>query len=85
MCPFDVIATYERDGLQKYDARIIQTFLRKIADSYINCEVIMNDGSKVRIINTNENRLTRPMVQCEDGSILKLEEHPELYIQAIAS
>ncbi|MCR5374234.1 MAG: HD-GYP domain-containing protein [Lachnospiraceae bacterium] len=83
MCPFDVIATYEREGLQKYDARYITKFLRKIADSYINCEVMMNNGDVVRVINSNEKRLTRPMVQYADGTIIKLEEHPELYIQAI--
>ena len=83
MCPFDVIATYEREGLQKYDARCITRFLRKIADSYINCDVMMNNGQVVRIINTNENRLTRPMVQTADKKIIKLDDHPELYIQAI--
>lgn len=83
MCPFDVIATYEREGLQKYDARYITIFLRKIADSYINSEVMMNNGEVVRIINTNEHHLTRPMVQNSAGEIIKLEECPELYIEAI--
>ncbi|MBO4214542.1 MAG: HD-GYP domain-containing protein [Lachnospiraceae bacterium] len=83
MCPFDVIATYEREGLQKYDARFITKFLRKIADSYINCEVMMNNGVTARIINTNQTRLTRPMLQLTGGQIIKLEDHPELYIQSI--
>lgn len=82
LCPFDVIATFEQEGLQKYHPLYILTFLQKIANSYLNCEVLLSDNSIARTVFINQ-QLTRPIVQLNDQTFINLEEHPDLYIQAI--
>ncbi|SER56444.1 HD-GYP domain-containing protein [Lachnobacterium bovis] len=82
MCPFEVIANFEEHGLQKYNTKFILVFLERIANSYINCEVLLSNNEIGRIIYLNQN-LTRPIIQLTDGSILNLEDHLDLYIHAI--
>ena len=36
VCPFEVIATFEREGLGKYKPQFITSFLEHIANTYIN-------------------------------------------------
>lgn len=82
LCPFDVIASFEKEGLNKYHPGTILVFLEKIANSYVNSEVLLSDGNHARIILINNRKLTRPIVQIGDNFI-NLEERPDLYIEAI--
>jgi len=82
LCPFEVISTFESEGLQKYHPKYIMTFLEKIASSYLNSSVLLNNGDTARIVYINT-RLTRPIVQLKNGDFLNLLEHPDIYIQAI--
>lgn len=82
LCPFDVIANFEKEGLGKYHPKYILLFLEKIADSYINSDVLLSNGQMARIILINNRKLTRPVVQIGDDFI-NLEERPDLYIEAI--
>ena len=83
LCPFDVIANFEQEGLGKYNPKFIYSFLKRIANSYINCEVLLSNDEVARIIYITK-KLTRPVVQLnKDGSFLSLEEHPDIYIEAI--
>ena len=82
MCPFDVIATFEQNGLKKYKTQYILIFLERIANSYINCEVLLSNNKIGRIIFLNTN-LTRPIIQLNDGQIINLEDNLEIYIHAI--
>lgn len=83
LCPFDVISNFEQEGINKYHPKYILTFLEKIANSYINSEVLLSNDKIARIIYIT-NKLTRPVVHLADTSeFLSLEEHPEIYIQAI--
>ena len=40
LCPFEVIAEFEKDGLQKYKPKYILTFLENIANAYQNNRVM---------------------------------------------
>lgn len=83
LCPFEVISFFEEDGLQKYHPKYIKPFLRKIADTYVNSDVLLSNGETARIIYVND-RLTRPLIQLhKDNSFLNLLERPDIYIQAI--
>lgn len=83
LCPYDVIANFEQEGLNKYHPKYILTFLEKIANSYINSEVLLSNNQTARIVYIT-NKLTRPVVQLSDSSeFLTLEDHPDIYIQAI--
>ncbi len=82
LCPFDVIACFENEGLQKYHPKYITTFLQKIADSYLNSDVLLSNNMVARVVYINK-RLTRPIVQLPDRSFINLLDIPDLYIQSI--
>lgn len=82
LCPFEVIAEFEKDGLQKYKPKYILTFLENIANAYQNNRVMLSDGTSARIVLLNHRRLSQPLVQLDDGSCIDLEKSP-LYIKAI--
>ena len=82
LCPFEVIASFEGEGLSKYQPRVIITFLQKIANSFLNSDVLLSDSRVATIVFINQ-RLARPIVRFQDGNFLNLEEHPDLYIESI--
>lgn len=83
LCPFEVIATFEREGLEKYEAEYILTFLTRIIDTYMGNSVLLNNGSIGNILMINNQRLSRPLVRLTSNEYVDLGKHPELYIQAI--
>lgn len=83
LCPFEVISFFEEEGLKKYHPRYITPFLQRIANTYLNSDVLLSNNDTGRIIFINE-RLTRPIVQLhKDNSFLNLLHNPDVYIQAI--
>lgn len=82
LCPFEVIAQFEHEGLQKYKPKYILTFLNRIANTYVNNNVRLNDGSTGEIILINK-RLTRPIIRTSTQEFINLEERLDLYVQAI--
>lgn len=82
LCPFEVIAEFEKDGLQKYKPKYILTFLENIANAYQNNRVMLSDGTSARIVLLNHRRLSKSLVQLDDGACIDLEKSP-LYIKAI--
>jgi putative nucleotidyltransferase with HDIG domain len=82
LCPFQVIREFERDGYHKYKTEFLLTFLRRIATTYQNNRVILSDGQAAKIILLNQNSLSQPLVQLNDGSCIDLATSPQ-YIQSI--
>lgn len=82
LCPFEVIATFQLEGLNKYNPKFILCFLEHIANTYNNNNVLLSNGRVGKIILINKN-LTRPVVQLNDHEFIDLNDHPSLYIQAI--
>lgn len=82
LCPFQVIAEFEKDGLQKYKPKYILTFLEHIATTYQNNRVMLNDGTTAKIVLLNHNHLSKPLVQLDDGSCLDLDKSP-MYIMSL--
>ena len=83
MCPFEVIATFEKEGLEKYKPQYILTFLEHIANTYINNDVLLSNGQTGKIVLINKQHLTRPVIQMSDDKFINLETQPALYVQAI--
>lgn len=83
LCPFSVIQQFEDEGLQKYNPKYILTFLEHIAATYQNNRVLLSTGKRATIIMLNSHRLSKPIVQLEDGSFLDLSKQSELYITAV--
>ncbi|MCR4956734.1 MAG: HD-GYP domain-containing protein [Lachnospiraceae bacterium] len=72
ICPFTVIKHFEDAGLQKYRADILMTFLSHIAGTHLHNRVLLSDGSQATIMMLNEKKLSRPLVQFDDGKVLDL-------------
>ncbi len=68
-CPFEVIAQFENDGLDKYDTNVIMTFLSNIVNTFIANRVMLNNGLTGDIIFINPDYLSKPVVKCGDKYI----------------
>lgn len=82
LCPFEAIAEFENEGYSKYHPKYILTFLEHIANAYLNNRVLLNDGRNGKIIFLNSSKLSRPIIQMEDGSCIDLSREMSLYIKA---
>ena len=82
ICPFEVIAQFQREDKAKYDQNILQIFLKNIADSYIGTGVLLSDGSRGVISMINSTALSSPLIKVDDGSFVDLRERTDLYIRA---
>lgn len=84
LCPFEVIANFEKDGYQKYHTKYILTFLHHIAATYQNNRVILSDGRGCNIVLLNQHSLSRPLVQLDDNTCLDLATaSKDLYIKSV--
>lgn len=83
LCPFQVIAAFEKEGLSKYKPKFILTFLERIATTYQSNRVLLSDGRGANIIMLNKQSLSRPIVQLSDGSCIDLSRTPDLSIQSL--
>ncbi|MCQ2521712.1 MAG: HD-GYP domain-containing protein [Lachnospiraceae bacterium] len=83
MCPFTVIKVFEDEGLNKYDAVYIMTFLENVVNTYIDSRVLLSDGRKATVKWIDKNKLSKPMVQLMDGSFVELSKEPNLHINKI--
>jgi putative nucleotidyltransferase with HDIG domain len=82
MCPFDVIAKFEEEGLYKFDSNTIMTFLSNIVNTFIANRVILNNGKTGDIIFINPEHLSRPVVKCGE-QFIDLSANKKLSIVAI--
>lgn len=82
LCPFEVIGIFESEGLQKYDAHYILTFLENIAYTYMQNTVRLSNGMEGKVIFLNRSRLSRPTIQCGERYI-DLSAESDITIEAI--
>jgi len=61
MCPFTVIATFEREK-DIYEPSLLYLFMKRTCEAYINTEVILTNNERGKIVLLNQNHLSRPMV-----------------------
>ena len=83
LCPFQVIEKFEQEGFQKYHTKYIYVFLHNIASTYQSNRVMLSDGRGCKIVMLNQNTLSKPIVQFDDGSCVDLSSQRELYITKI--
>lgn len=82
LCPFEVIAMFEKNGLAEYHPKYILTFLKNIAQTYLHHHIALNDGSTGEIMMINE-RITRPLIRLDNGEFVNLEKRLDLYVEEI--
>lgn len=83
LCAFQVIEKFEQEGFQKYHTKYIYVFLHNIASTYQNNRVMLNDGRGCKIVMLNQNTLSKPIVQFDDGSCVDLSTQRNLFITKI--
>lgn len=83
LCPFKVIETFEKEGLQKYDAKFILTFMENVLDSYIRCRVRLSDGRNGEVIMINRQQMSRPLIRSGSCYIDLSREPDAVYVEEI--
>lgn len=61
LCPYDVISLFE-ESKNSYDPRVLDVVLERIANSYINNEVVLNDELEGKVVMVNKGNLGKPVV-----------------------
>lgn len=82
LCPFVAISLFESEGLQKYDADTIMTFLVNIVNTYLLNRVKLSNGLEGDIVFINRDHLSKPTIRVGDRYI-DLSITPDLYITEI--
>ncbi|MCL6478307.1 MAG: HD domain-containing protein [Peptococcaceae bacterium] len=83
VCPFKVIEILQLDYLGVLDAKILITFLARIAECYVGEMVRLTDGRAGQIVCINRTYPARPMVRTQDNRIINLLKTPRLSIDTI--
>ena len=85
LCSFQVISEFEKEGLQTFNTKYILTFLERIANTYNNSRVILNNAKTGRVVYINKSSLSRPVVQLDNGEIINLADNAfsDIYIKSI--
>ena len=78
-CPFEVIQTFEQEGLYKYDSFYILIFLENIVSSYLHNRVLLSDGREGEVIMINKQCLAKPMLMDGD-TFIDLSKEPDVKI-----
>lgn len=82
LCPFKTIEVFEDEGLQKYDARFIMSFLENVVNTYLLNTVVLTNGERGTVVYINKDKLSSPTIRTE-SEFLDLSKHPEIGIEAI--
>jgi len=83
LCPFQVIEIFEKEGLQRYEAEYILTFLENVVLTYMNNRVRLTNGQEGKIVFINKACLSKPMIKTDEGTFVDLSKEPDLSIDAI--
>lgn len=83
LCPFQVIESFEREGLQKYKPKFILTFLNRIANTYQKSRVMLSNGKSGNIVLINDKNLSKPIIELNDGSFLDLSKASGISIVSV--
>lgn len=82
LCPFDVVHIFETEGLKRFDPKYLLTFLKRIMDTYMNNDVLLNNGETGSIVMINQLYLSKPVIKTS-SSFIDLSQESDLYIAKI--
>jgi len=83
ICPFEVLANLQRNGMDWFPPQYLLTFLAGIAETYVDSSVALSDDRTGRIVMIPQAAITRPIIQLDNGEFVALQEHTNLTIKAI--
>lgn len=79
--PFIVIESLKKDNFGKIDPIILNHFIETMFDLSIGKKVLLNNGETGKIVYIDENEITRPIIETEDGELINLKNDLELHIE----
>lgn len=82
LCPFEAIAMFENEGLNKYDPKFILTFLENVVNTYLLTDVRLSNGVTGKVIYINKHKLSKPTIKTKDG-YLDLSKYPDITIETL--
>lgn len=82
ICPYKVISIFESESFQKYDFKILYSFLSHVADELIGNRVHLSNGMEGEVVMNNINNYSRPMVNC-NGNVIDLTKQRDITIDAV--
>ena len=82
LCAFQVIDSFEKDGLHKYKPKYILTFLKRIVNAYQSNRVMLSNGKSGNIVFINDKALAKPIVELSDGTFIDLSKDHSVSIVA---
>ncbi len=83
ICPFEVVANFERDGFLLFDPGYLMTFLEHIVNSYMHNAVRLNDGREGEVIMINKLALSRPVIRVGSGFVDLSKDHKLKIVEII--
>ncbi len=83
ICPFDVIAQFEEEGLTHFNTKYLLTFIQHIADAYLHSHVILNNGESAEIVLINKTRKSKPLVITTSGRPIDLARELDYTISSV--
>lgn len=63
LTPFEALKFLQETDYKKYDSKFLMTFIERVAQNYIQHDVLLTNGETGTIIMLNKNNLTKPLVQ----------------------
>ncbi|QDR83171.1 HD-GYP domain-containing protein [Sporomusa termitida] len=70
--PFPVLEAMAKEMFGKLDQGVCQPFIRHIRDCLINSPVLLSDETTGQVIFFNANKLDRPVIKTDNGTIIDL-------------
>ncbi len=80
--PFEVIYSFEINGLKKYNPHFLLTFLQRVVNSYVNCKVKLSNGEEGDIVYINMVNLSKPLIKT-NNSFIDLSKNTDVSIDKV--
>ncbi|RDW15259.1 HD-GYP domain-containing protein [Oceanobacillus arenosus] len=81
---FQVIEELQKEQYSKLDHQIVNVFIHHLVNVSVGTRVVLSNGQAGKIVFTNSDNPTRPMVQLDaNAEIIVLKDTPDLYIDEI--
>ncbi|MFW5985422.1 MAG: HD-GYP domain-containing protein [Halanaerobiaceae bacterium] len=81
--PFEAIKLFREDTLGAFDYNLVDIFLRKIPDYFVNKKVFLNDGREAEVVFINPRHPDKPIVKINDQYI-DLYQNKEIKIEGLS-
>lgn len=79
---FEVLEIIKEESLNKLDYEYAKIFIEHISNYYMGEEVILSNGEIAKILQINNNDLSRPLL-LKDGDFIDLSNNKDIYIKEL--